>query len=471
MKHFLTLFAITLLLFACTPKVAEVAEEKPTIVVKEVPCPSFADISGYQREQAENAFVLYKDYFGLGKYKEALPLWRQAYTLAPGSNGRVKSHFDDGVTLYADLISKSTDRDLQQKYMDTINQIYAKRELCFPVDADYYGQKGFDYYYKLKDYVDEQTIYDIFKKSIDMSPDKVPYFIINPFTKVLYDKVNAGTADNKEASSYAIKMTNAVKNGLATCKGAACDSWNIINEYAPDLLGSLEGVDGFYDCNYYTDKYFAAFQSSPEDCEVINTALSRMLRGGCDENGENITLIKQAKEDKCFTPPPPPGLLRQAYDAYQAGNYTLAVQLFNQYVIENDDPEKQAKYTLLIAKIYYGDIKNYPKSREYAKKAANYKSGWGEPFILIGKLYASSGPLCGPGRGWDSQIVTWPAIDMFQYAKKIDPAVAVEANKWINTYSKYMPNKEDIFIRSIKAGSTYRVPCWIQENTIVRTSD
>ena len=122
----------------------------------------------------------------------------------------------------------------------------------------------------------------------------------------------------------------------------------------------------------------------------------------------------------------------------------------------------------MIAKIYYGDIKNFVSARKYAREAAKLKSSWGEPYILIGKLYASSGPLCGPGHGWDSQIVTWPAIDNFQYAKKIDPSVAGEANKWINTYSQYMPNREDIFQRSIKEGSSFKVKCWINENTTVR---
>ena len=71
--------------------------------------------------------------------------------------------------------------------------------------------------------------------------------------------------------------------------------------------------------------------------------------------------------------------------------------------------------------------------------------------MLIGKLYASSGPLCGPGTGWDSQIVTWPAIDKWEYAKSIDPSVAADASKLIAQYKKYMPNKEDVFIRKVKA--------------------
>jgi len=91
--------------------------------------------------------------------------------------------------------------------------------------------------------------------------------------------------------------------------------------------------------------------------------------------------------------------------------------------------------------------------------------------MIIGKLYASSGPLCGPGRGWDSQIVTWPAIDKFEYAKKIDPSVTKEANQLIATYSQYMPSREDLHLRTdIHEGDNFKVGCWIQENTTVRAA-
>jgi len=132
--------------------------------------------------------------------------------------------------------------------------------------------------------------------------------------------------------------------------------------------------------------------------------------------------------------------------------------------------DKKFKYTMMVAKIYYGDIKNFSSSRKYARAASKLKPSSGEPALLIGKLYASSGPLCGPGTGWDSQIVTWPALDKFKEAKK-DPVVSAEAQEFIKTYQKYMPSKEDIFLRGIKTGTSFKVGCWIQEKTTVRTAD
>ena len=74
-----------------------------------------------------------------------------------------------------------------------------------------------------------------------------------------------------------------------------------------------------------------------------------------------------------------------------------------------------------------------------------------------------------PGTGFDSQVVTWPAIDMWQRAKSIDGSVAGKANQLIGRYTQYMPSKSDIFQRGIAEGSTYKVGCWIQETTRVRT--
>ena len=159
------------------------------------------------------------------------------------------------------------------------------------------------------------------------------------------------------------------------------------------------------------------------------------------------------------------------YECLQNADYNCAVETFEQAVSETEDPEKKAKYLLLIAKIYNAHLKNFPQARAYALKAAEVKPNWGEPYILIGRLYASSGPLCGPGRGWDSQIVVWPAIDMWNKAKSVDPEAAAEANKWINRYAQYMPTREDVFIRNLQAGQNFSVGCWIQRTTKIRTAD
>ena len=477
-KGFFTFsFLLTLMIMACSPKTAP----EPVVVEKEVPkpptkqepenpCTTFGDLDSDVRDEVETAYVLYKDMVKLRKYKEAFPLWERAYYGAPASNGRVKYQFDDGVAIYTNMYENEKDEAKRAVYVDSVMSIYKKRMECFGDEAYIQGRIAFDYYYKFKGIVSEDVIFEKFKMNFDVNGKKADYFVVNPFTKILADRIIAEQISFEDGRKYAKLISQTVEHGLENCKGTLCDAWDIINEYAPARLESLEGIDGFYDCEYYTNKYYYRFAEDPTNCDMINLVGRRLKRGGCSEMDPNLIAATEAYKEHCYVAPDP-GEKGRGNEAYRNGLYNEAITHYTNHINSVEDVEEKAKIEFLISQIYYRDLKNFPQSRTHALKAAEYKPNWGEPFMLIGKLYASSGPLCGSGRGWNSQVVTWAAIDKFQYAKKIDPSVAAEANKWIGQYSKYMPKKEDIFQRRIKAGDTFRVPCWIQENTRVRTAD
>jgi len=460
-------------LMSCSPKTVEPVVEEPVEVVKAIeepanPCMTLAKLSPRERDEAETAYVLYRDQIKLKKFDKAMPLWKKAYSLAPAGNGRVKYQFDDGIKLYKHYFSKATSEEQKQALTDTLIGIYNKRVECHPGDADYVNARlGFDSYYTFKDYVPEGEAFKRLKAAFDSKGTEVDYFVINPFTKLLYDKIVAQEMSYEDGRAYASHIFGAIEKGLEDCDGG-CESWEIINEYSPKRLEALEGLKGFYGCDYYASKYFPEYESNSEDCEVIGNITRKLKWGDCPAEHPNMIALVNAKATSCYVPPPPEGPLKKAFNAYNDGQYPEAITLFQAFVDKTEDFDKKAKYTLLIAKIYYGDIKDFPKARKFARDAAKLRSNWGEPYMLIGKLYASSGPLCGPGRGWDSQIVTWPAIDKFSYAKKIDPSMTQEANKWIRQYAQYMPSNEDIFQRSLSKGQSFTVGCWIQEKTTIR---
>ncbi len=472
-----SLCCIAILSFACTPKtvekVTEVETPKPAPKeekITENPCTTLNDLSGAAKEDAETAYVLYRDYIKSKEYDTALSLWKKAYFAAPAANGRIKYQFDDGIKIYKHLYEQSSDNNLQKSYHDTIMAIYDKRAECYPEPGYVEGRKAFDKYYYYSAHSNPNEAYELFKKALDAKGEKADYFVINPMTGILAEKLINEEISIEEGKKYVAIILDAIAYGNANC-GNKCQAWEIINSYAPARLENLEGIKGLYDCNYYEKKYLPLLEAEPNNCEIIAKVYGRLLWGDCAPENASVAQAKTAKETHCYTPPPPPGPLRLAFDAYEQGKYIESIQLFEDFVNKTEDLEKKAKYTLLIAKIYYGDLKKFAKARKYALDATKYKSNWGEPYLLIGKLYASSGPLCGPGTGFDSQIVTWPAIDKFEYARKIDPSVSEEATKLINRYKQYMPTREDIFFRSLKVGASFTVPCWIQEKTTIRTVD
>jgi len=240
-------------------------------------------------------------------------------------------------------------------------------------------------------------------------------------------------------------------------------------------MAAIQGFDSYYtypgsatDDEIYA-LYYADYQADPNNCDAILTAYSRLRYGGCTEGTAEFDELKQAYEANCRVVASGPSDLKKAFDALEASDYNAAIENFTAAAEGTDDAEKKGRYYMYVSKVYYSHKRNFGQARAFARKAASADPSSGEPYMLIGTLYASSGPLCGPGTGFDSQIVTWPAIDKWQQAKRIDPSLAGKANKLINRYAQYMPSKSDIFSRGIKEGDSFKVGCWIQETTRVRT--
>jgi hypothetical protein len=76
---------------------------------------------------------------------------------------------------------------------------------------------------------------------------------------------------------------------------------------------------------------------------------------------------------------------------------------------------------------------------------------------------------CGDDPQVSQRAVYWAAVDQFTRAKTLDPSRTAEMNNLINLYSQHFPTGDDLFFRGIPEGSTFRVGCWIQENTTVRS--
>jgi len=474
-KNFLTgLFF--LFFIACTPKTTEVITP-PTPPEPPAPpattgeeqvsgCPKWTDLPPAQADEVENNFVIYRDFLKRGDYTEAYQLWRKVYEVAPAADGKRQTVFNDGIYFYENLIRGEEDSLRKKEYTDLIFQIYDDLDRCYPQGGYATGRKAFDLFYKYPGRASNDEIFSLFRKSVDMDSTKAQYFVLNPFTALLVDQYFEGKISVTDAKKYEKLILKVLKDGLANCKGEDCEKWNIINEYAPVRLEAFETVEGFYDCEYYLEKYYKEFLQAPTNCDVIRTAYSRFKWGGCADTDPRAREVIAAGNANCVEEPK----FADIFKAIKEARYRDAIELCQKAADEETDRNTKADLTLLISKIYYSQLKNYPTARRYAREAAAIRPNWGEPYMLIGRLYASSGPLCGPGRGWDSQVVTWVAIDMWSYARKIDPSVAREANQLIDKYEQYMPSKEDIFQTLRKEGDTYYVGCWIQESTIIRAA-
>lgn len=469
-------FLLLLMLAACTPKTTEQTTKtnEPSVVTTPTPkpdenlspCPKFSDAPN--PDDISDKYAIYHDFMRAGEWNEAFALWQEVYAVAPAADGRRNTVYADGIQLYEYFISQDTTK--KAEYIPKIFQLYDDIEHCYPSGSFAKARKAFDLYYNYPEYSTPKQTYDLFKEVIDKEGLKTQDFVVNPFTALLVDMYFDNQITMAEAQTYQQKVRDLLANGLATCKGDACERWKIIEQYVPERLAAFETERGFYDCAYYKEQYYKDFLAASTDCDTIRLVYSRLKWGNCPETDAEFAKLIEAGNQNCRVEPTAVPVAREAYACLENADYNCAIQKFEQAANEAATAEKKGDYLLLISKIYYSHLRNYPKARQYALQAASVRSGWGEPYILIGKLYASSGPLCGSGTGWNSQVVTWPAIDMWNRAKSIDPKVASEANKNIRTYTQYMPSVEDIFQRGLREGQSFTVGCWIQETTTIRAA-
>ena len=109
------------------------------------------------------------------------------------------------------------------------------------------------------------------------------------------------------------------------------------------------------------------------------------------------------------------------------------------------------------------------KAREYAKKAAATNTSYGQPYILIGQMYAATVKNVFPNDGVLARAAYNVAIDQWEKAKQVDESCVEEANKLIGTYRAHLPSTEEIFMHpDLEKGKSFTVGGWIGETTRIR---
>ena len=153
------------------------------------------------------------------------------------------------------------------------------------------------------------------------------------------------------------------------------------------------------------------------------------------------------------------------YMYYKKGDTNKSISYFDQAIELEQDADKKADYAYSAAVVLFS-AKQLSKAKQYANKAISFKNDYGRAYILIAQMYASS-------PNWSDEAALnkctyFAAIDKLQRAKSVDPSVAEEAQKLINTYSAHTPKDEDLFFLGLKKGNSVTIGGWIGETTTIR---
>jgi len=388
--------------------------------------------------------LIYKDYIKTDP-KLALSMWKTAYKICPGSQ---KSLYINGASMYKTLADNEKDEAKKELYLDTMFTIYDQR-------IEYFGEKGYVLGYKgqmmlvyrAKEY---KATFDILNEAVELTGNKSQ---TGTLVALMYAAANM---EKNELMS---------KEDLVTIYGKLMDiSGTQADEKYRDAEEKINAVAAPYlDCEVLVPLAEKGFEANKTNKDWLKRMVTLLKRKKCYD-ADIFSKVAQAYFE---VEPSASGADGMGRIFWKNKDYNKAIEFFQKAVDMAETNDEKAEYTMSIAETYKtkGD---YAQARNYAQKAINLKSNWGEPYLLIGDVYLQSSTTCDDGK-IGKYGAFWAAYDKYQKAKAVDANAASDANKGMAKASTYFPTTQDLFFYTMKDGDAYKVECWINENTTART--
>ncbi len=395
------------------------------------------------------------------QFADALGPWNAVYEQCPGAQRAIYSRGRDIVLWELD---QQKDDASYKKVFDKLMGMYDNRIKYFGNDERYptawiQGIKALDYVAKVKNDNLKKPAYEWLQKSIDGLNEKSELSVLNQFIILSYGIYKAEPTHAEKYIADYLKV-----NGILETISASEDPK--IAESALKTKQSLETLfaqSGAADCKTLDGIYKNKVAEKKTDKDFLNSVISFYRKVRCNESEVYFAAsVAVHKIDPTAESAAGNGAM-----SYKKGEYSNAISFYDEATKLTTDKSLKADYQYTIAQILYKEMNNFPRAREYARNSLEYNPNNGSAYILIGVMYAKSRNI------YDDPVLAktiyWVAVDKFIKAKQVDPSVADDANKLINTYNDHFPSKEDIFFQpQLKAGSSFTVGGWIGESTICR---
>jgi len=400
---------------------------------------------------------LYREYCRTKDYNKALGFWRVTFDECPRSS---KNMYIDGAKMYKWQLDQTFNIQRKRELIDTLILVYDRRLEYFGDTGNVRGRQGGA----------------ILKYSID---DNISYL------KKAYSYLNESLELLGTSVSHAVLPALFTASALLYTENELT-SVQLINDYflvsetidkiikktkfKGRLLKIKQSIDEDFirtaklECEEIVTHFNKEFESKKTDISFLKTLSCILKERSCTSN----ELYYQSLVELFKHEPTAKTALQIAWLASNNNQHEIASVYYEEALKLVEDKNEKAECYYELAKAWE-KIGDNVKSRESAYKAVELKSGFGEPYILIGHLYANSKNDCEKFRKLElPNSVYWLAVDMFNKAKSVDPGLTDRVNSLISNHLPHFPNKEEAFFIGIKEGDNYYIGCWINETTKAR---
>lgn len=397
---------------------------------------------------------LYREFYKQKNFKDAMPHWRWVFLNCPSSSQNL---YIDGVKMLTDIISKTTDNALKDKYYDTLLMVYDQRIVSFDREAYVLGRKGIDMVTLKPENIEAN--YNTLKRAVELGGDNTEAATIAYYFQTILGMVQAQKLDKTAIIDGYDQLSTIVDNNITKAQGdeKKLASWG-------GVKANIEtAFEPFASCEDLIPLYEKKFSQTPDDVEMLIRMTTMLDKKGCT----NSDIFFTATERLHKLQPGAKSAYLMGSLSFEKKQYSKATEYLNEAVNLADNNDDKIRALNLMAAVNY-QTHNYPQARANAMKILQINPSYGKAYVFIGDLYAASSSMCTED-DLSGKTVFWAAVDMYQKAKTVDPSTTEEVNNKIGQYSRYYPAKDDLFFRDMHEGESFTVGCWINETTTIRS--
>jgi tetratricopeptide (TPR) repeat protein len=384
-------------------------------------------------------------------YIDAYKPWSWTFRNCPDAH---KNIYIQGPRIVEGVIKEETDEVRKEALIDTLIMVYDYRNQYYPGQEGYVlGKRGSALVkYRSEAY---NEAYDNLKESMKLEGNESSATTVFNYIKCAAKKFNDKSLDRIQLLEDFETVQSIIDYNLND------DDESNDSYYEKAMSGINSMLDPVLQC----EDLIPIFEERLPEVEGNTTYLTRWARmlesKGCTDSDIYFSISEKLFDLN-------PGVeeaIRLGNMSVVKKNYSTAIRYYTIATSRDTLSDRKGETFYKIAGCHQS-LGNSEASRNFALKAASSKSGWGDPYILIGDLYANT-KGCGTNE-FEVKTVYWAAIDKYMQAITIDPSVSEKANKRINTYKDFAPDKTLTFTYGFLEKPNVEVGCWIKESATIR---
>jgi len=400
-------------------------------------------------------------------FAEAYPFWKAAYDECPASHINI---YILGVNIINWQISQETDPAKKEELINDMMKLYDDRIKYFGNDPrlrkdGIVARKSLTYNELKSEATDHQLVYkwlgdviDEFKEKTD--PLAIARYMFHSFKLMMNDMDNLKEQYIKDF----LKCSDILETQLDEATTA-----DKTEEVEKVLALKTEMEQNFYgsgaaDCDILKDIYASKVEENKDNLDFLKETMLLLRRMRCNETDLFITASEYAYKIE----PTADAAMGLGLKATKDRDFATAEKYYNEAISMSNSSEVKADLYFTLS-VMANQQNQHQKAKQFSMKCLGERPNYAKAYLQLAQSYALGARNIYPDDAVLSKCIYYAIVDKLERARQLDPSLADEANRQINTYSKYFPTKEEVFMHpSLEAGGNFTIGSWVNETVKIR---